>query len=88
MGHPLSVPDDFTLVSAKMVERATRPVHRETQAFACSIAVCRVLGAFIEGHSDIGAERDLDVHGMFGGEEMAAAVEVRSEVHAFVAHFA
>jgi len=63
-------------------------VHGEAQALACSIAIRRILRAFIKCHGDIRAEGDLDVHGVFGREEMAAAIEVRTEVHALVAHFA
>jgi len=88
MGHPLLVPRNFVLVSAEMIERTPRPVHGEAQALTCSIAICRILRALVESHGDVRAERNLHVHGVLWSEEMAAAIEVRTEVHALVAHFA
>ena len=47
-------------------------------------AIGRILGALVEGHADVGAERDLHVHGVLGREEVTAAIEVRAETNAFV----
>jgi hypothetical protein len=88
MGHPLSVPGDFVLVSAEVVKRSLCPVHGEAQALARSIAIRRVLSALVESHGDVRGEGDLDIHGMLGREEMTAAVKMRTEVHALVAHLA
>ena len=82
------VPDHFVLMGAKVGERTLRPVHGQTQAFAGALAVGRILGALVEGHADVGAESDLHIHGVFGREEVAAAVEVRAEVDALVGDFA
>ena len=38
--------------------------------------------AFVEDHGDVGAEGDLHGDGVFGREEVFAAVEVRTELDA------
>src|SRR5262245_4734348 len=72
----------------EMVERTLRPGHGEAQAFFRAGAVGGILGALVEGHADVCTERDLHIHGMFGREEVTAAVEVRAEAYAFVCHLA
>ena len=88
MGHPLFVPGNFVLMGAEVSERALRPGHGEAQAFFGARAVGRILGALVEGHDDVGAESDLHIHGVLGGEEVLTAVEVRAEMDAFVGDFA
>jgi len=75
-------------VGAEVIEAPLCPVHGEAQALPCPIAIGWILRTLVECHGDVCAERDLDIHGVFGSEEMAAAIEVRAEVHALVAHFA
>ena len=79
---------DFVLMGAEVIERAPRPGHGEAQALFGAAAFGGVLGALVEGHGDVGAEGDLHVHGVLGREEVAAAVEMRAEAHAFVRDFA
>ena len=81
-------PDDFVAVSAEVINGSARPGHGETQALLCAVAVGRIFGALIEGHRDIGAERDLHIHGMFRREEVAASIEMRAEVNSLVGDFA
>ncbi len=64
------------------------PGHGEAEAFLGAGTLGGIFGALVEGHGDVGAEGDLDVHGVLGGEEVAAAVEMRAEAHAFVADLA
>jgi hypothetical protein len=75
-------------VGAEVIERAARPGHGEAQALFGARAIGRVLGALVEGHADVGAERDLHVDGVLGREEVRTAVEVRAEAHAVVGDFA
>ncbi len=42
----------------------------------------RVFQAFVERHHDVAAERELDVHGGFGREQMRVAIQMRAEQHA------
>ena len=77
-------PDDFIAVGAKVIERAARPGHGEAQAFFGAAAIGGIFRALVEGHGDVCAERDLHVHGVFGRKEVAASVEMRAEVNAFV----
>ena len=76
------------LMCAEVIERAPRPGHREAKAFFGARAIGGIFGALVEGHADVGAEGDLDIHGVLGGEEVAAAVEMGAEAHAFVGDFA
>ena len=81
-------PGNFVLVGAEMIERALCPGQGEAQALLGARTLGGVLGALVEGHADVCAESDLDVHGMFWSEEVAAAVEVGAEVYAFVGDLA
>jgi hypothetical protein len=47
-----------------------------------------ILGAFVEGHANIGAEGDLNLNGMFGRKKVRTPVEVRAEADAVVSDFA
>src|SRR5580698_7106764 len=82
------VPGNFFAMGAEMVERAASPGHGEAEAFFGAAAIRGVLGALVEGHRDVGAEGDLDVHGMFRGKKVRTSVEVRAEAHALVADLA
>ena len=73
---------------AEVIERAARPGHGEAQALFGAAALGRILGALIKGHGNIRAQRNLHVHGVFGREEVAAAVEMRAEANAFIGDFA
>ena len=84
----LVVPGNLVLVCAEVIERAPRPGHGQAQAFLGAAALGRVFGALVEGHGDVGAQRDLHIHGVLGRKEVAAAVQMRPEAHAFVRDFA
>jgi len=84
----LAVPGDAVLVGAEMVEGAAGPEHGDAEAFAGAGFVGGVLGAFVEGHADVCAEGDLDIHGVLGGKHVGAAVEVGAEADALVGEFA
>jgi len=84
----LIVPGDFVLVGAEMLKAASGPGHGVAKAFGGSGFGGGVFGAFVEGHADVRAEGDLDVHGVFWGEHVAAAVEMGAELDAFVGDFA
>ena len=75
-------------VRTEMIERPPRPGHGEPEALLRSGPVRRVLGALVEGHADVRAEGDLHVDGVFGSEEVAAAVQMRAEAHALIRHLA
>ncbi len=80
----LLVPGDEVLMCAEVGEGAQSPGHGVAEAFGGAGLVGGIFGAFIEGHADVGAEGDLDVHGVFRGEEVGAAVEVGAEADAFL----
>ena len=54
----------------------------EGHGVAGALPACGGLDALVEDHHDVGAEGDLDGHGVFGGEEVLAAVEVGAELDA------
>jgi hypothetical protein len=84
----VAVPGDFATVGAEVIKRAAGPGHGEAKAFFGAIARGGILRALVESHDDVGAESDLDVDGMFGGEEVRTPVEVRAELNAIVRDFA
>jgi len=84
----LIVPRDFMPMGAEAIQRALCPGHGQPQAFLGSSPVGGVFGALVEGHGDVGAKGDLHVHGVLGGEEVAAAVQVRAETDALVGDLA
>jgi hypothetical protein len=73
------VPRNLVAVRAEVIERAPRPGHRQPQALFGAAAIRRVLGALVEGHADVRAQRDLHIDGMLGGKEVAAPVQMRTE---------
>ena len=60
---------------------AVRAVHRPD---GVRVILMRI-GAFVEAHGNIRAERFFDLHDLFGREEMLAAVDVRAEHNAVLA---
>ena len=72
----------------EMIERPPRPCHGEAQALFRARPVRRILGALIESHADIRAQRDLHIHGMLGSKKVRTPVEMRPEAHALVRYFA
>ena len=70
-----------------MVEAALGPAGGALHRFAGVLVFARVGQALIEHHHDVAAERELDVDGRFGGEEVRVAVEVGLEDHAILADF-
>ena len=48
----------------------------------------RVFHTFVERHNDVRAERQLDLHGAFGGEKMLGAIQVRAKPNAVFRHAA
>ena len=77
-------PWDIVTACAEVIERAARPRHSEAEAFFGAGAISRILGALIESHDDVGAESDLNVDRVLGGEEVRAAIEVRPKLDAIV----
>jgi hypothetical protein len=75
-------------VYAEVRVRTLCPGHGEAKALFGTGAAGRVLGAFVKSHTNIGAESDLNIHGVFGREEVAAAIQVRPEADAFIGDFA
>src|SRR5581483_2502753 len=73
---------------AEVIERAPRPGHREAQALFRARAICWIFGALVEGHRDICAQCNLNIHRVLRREEVAAAVKVRAEAYAFVGDLA
>jgi len=84
----LFVPRNLMAVRAEVVERTPRPGHRQAQALFGAAAAGGVLGALVEGHADVGAQRNLHVDGVLGSEKVAAAVQVRTEADALVGDLA
>jgi hypothetical protein len=84
----VAVPGDFVAVRAEVRERALGPGHGEAKAFFGAVACGGVLRALVESHYNVGAESDLHVDGMFGGEEVRTPVEVGAELNAIVRDFA
>ena len=70
------------------VERARAQAMVRRRLSSARAASGGILGAFVEGHDDVGAESDLDVDRMLGSKEVRAAVEVRAEADAFIGDFA
>ena len=73
---------------SEVIERAARPAHGEAQAFASAVAIGGILRALIEGHADVGAERDLYIHRVLGSERVKAAVEMGAKRNSLVADLA
>ena len=84
----LGVPGNLMGVGAEVSEGASGPEVCDAEGFAGAFFGGGIFGALVEGHADVGTEGELDVDGVFGGEEMAGAVEVRAEADAFVGEFA
>jgi hypothetical protein len=82
------VPGDFVLVSAEVIEGAARPGNCEAETFFGTIARGGIFGALVKTHNNVGTESDLNVDGVLGGEEVRAAVEVRTELDAISRDFA
>ncbi len=80
--------DNFVAVGAEVIERAARPGHGEAEALFGAGPIGRILGALVESHANVGAESDLHIDGMLGGEKVRTAVEVRAEADAVVGDFA
>ncbi len=76
------------LMCAKVIERTSRPRHRQSQALFGALAICGILRALVEGHADVRAQRNLDIHGMFRSKKVRTPVEMRPESHAFIGDFA
>src|SRR6201999_1872125 len=57
-------PWTLMLMRIKMPLAALGPAQREVERLPCSFILRRILRAFIEGHGDIGPERDLHIHRM------------------------
>jgi hypothetical protein len=81
-------PWDLVLMGAEVGERALCPGEGEAEALFGAGSLGGVLGALVEGHADVSAKGDLDVHGMLGGEKVAAAIEVGAELDALIGDFA
>ena len=81
-------PHHFIAMSLEVVQRSPRPRHRQPQALLCAAAFRRVFRALVKGHRNVGPERNLHVHRVFGSKEVAASIQVRTEPHAFVRHLA
>ena len=59
---------------------AVRAVHRRLGA----VVVAGIGRAFVKGHGDIRAQRLLNLHVVFRGDEALAAVQMRTELHALL----
>jgi hypothetical protein len=93
MGYPifalnLIAPRDFVLVGAEVIERALRPGHGQAKAFFGASAISGILGAFVEGHDNVGAESYLNIDRRFGSKRVWTPIEVRAELDAVVGDFA
>src|SRR2546427_8763863 len=58
------------------------PAPRELRGAARGLMTRRVCDAFVQGHNDVGAQRQLDLDGALGREEVGGTVQVRPEVDA------
>ena len=76
------------VMGPEATQRSLCPGHRQSQALFRAGAISRILGALVEGHGDVGAERDLDVHGVLGSKEVAAPIQMGPETDAFVGNLA
>ena len=67
---------------------ARRPAHRALHRVARLLFGGRIRRAVVERHRDVGAERELHVHRVFGREAHRAAVDGRAELHALLGDLA
>jgi len=77
------VPRDLVAVGAKVRKGAAGPGHGETEALFGASVIGGVFGALVEGHDDVGAERDLNIDRMFGGKGVRTSVEMGAELDSF-----
>ena len=76
------------LGGVEAVDAAVEPAVGELHG-VFGVAVVGLAGsALVEGHDDVGSDDTLNVHYPFGGEEVAAAVDVGAEGAALVGDFA
>ena len=72
----------------KIVARTERPGGGALQCGLRLVARSGCFDAFIEHHGDVRTERQLNLRGFFGRQQMFGAVEMRAEAHAFRTYFA
>ena len=70
------------------VETALSPAVRAFGRFFGVVVIGGIGNAFVERHSNIGAERHLSSNGNFGRKKFWRAVEVRAESYAVLSDFA
>ena len=67
---------------------APSPIGVQNGGSLRALAPRGILDTFIERHGDVRTQRALNLDGLFRGEQMFGAIEMRAEAHAFVADFA
>ncbi len=82
------VPGDFVPVCLEEGFGAGGPGVGEVHGVAGAFPAGGGFDALVEGHEDVGAERDLDGDGVLGRKEVAGAIEVGAEVDAIGGDFA
>src|SRR5208282_1171337 len=80
-------PRDFLFVLFKITLAALSPAQCQFHRVAYTLSPGRILGAFVEGHDDVGSQADLRLHGLFGTQKVRGAVQVRAERHPLFADF-
>src|SRR5207248_11790964 len=71
--------EERLLLRARRVERARRPPRRHADGVLDGLARRLARRTHVELHLDVGAEKALDAHGLFGREVMLRSVEMRTE---------
>ena len=81
-------PGDFVLVVFEIALGTAGPAQGQVHRLLGARAIGGMLGALVEGHDDVGAEGDLDLHRLLGREDVRGAVEMRAKRDAFFADLA
>jgi hypothetical protein len=68
--------------------RGLRPAHRAAHGLIRGFVAGGIFQTFIQRHHDVAPERQLNIHGGFGREQVRVAIQMRAEQDAFFGDFA
>ena len=81
-------PRTLMLMRLKIVFRSLRPAQSHLHGRPCPFPLRRMLRAFVEGHHNVRAQRDLYFHRPLRRKQMRRAVQMRAETYALFFHLA
>src|SRR5260370_21646567 len=89
--HNSKLPLGKIAIASGLIEEisacSARPGGSALEDSFCFFARRWRFDAFIEDHSNIRPERELNLGCFFRGEKMLRAVQMTAEAHAFISHF-